>query len=481
MPPSAREHAASVRTPSEEQWLRVSEYLRRERFSLAVDAARGYPDADRLAGTPLLSAAAWRLPAPVPLASIRLEFTPGAPPPVLPDVASVAPFALPTRADGRRYHRYCDVIESLAPPAVFENRPIYRLVAAGLAGPDPWLGFARGRFFDGVNVGGPAGFEYAAAALGVTDRCRYRDAFGDPTNLNVRSSAMATSALTLRYDRATGTATFPMHYRDPALVGHAGGLYQVIPVGIFQPSGEASWNEANDFDLWRGLLREYAEELLGASEEYGSEDAPIDYAAWPLARAMTDALATGQLRAWCLGLGTDPLTFAMDLLAVVVIDAPLYDELFGGLVAGNAEGRVIAPRPFDEGAVKELTTRAPLQAAAAALLTLAHEHRDVLLALQIGQLLLDRADDRGVAGVAGVVEQAKGVSQAERGLQRTGVGVQAPCPRVRMPAARPEAAEVAAAAAPQPGAPLAEVEVPERVIDAGRLPVNDAGELAVVG
>ena len=38
-------------------------------------------------------------------------------------------------------------------------------------------------------------------------------------------------------------------------------------------------------------------------------------------------------------------------LPEVVIDAPRYDELFGGLfgglVAGNAEGWVIAPRPFD--------------------------------------------------------------------------------------------------------------------------------------
>jgi hypothetical protein len=367
-------------SPSEEQWLRVNAYLRGNRYPLAVGAAREYPDAARLAGTPLLAAPAWRLSAPIPLASIRLDFLPQTPLPVLPDLASVAPYTLPTRADGRRYQRYCDVIESLAAPTVFENRPIYRLVSADLSGDNPRLGFARGRFFEGINVGGPAAFEYAASAIGVTDRRAYREAFGDPTNLNVRSSAMATSALTLRYDRATGTATFPTHYRDPALVDHAGGLYQVIPVGIFQPSGEAAWNEENDFDLWRGLLREYAEELLGASEEWGSEDAPIDYAAWTLARAMTDALATGEIRAYCLGLGTDPLTFAMDLLAVVVIDAPLYDELFGAVVADNAEGQVIAPRAFDEAAIKELTTGAPLQAAAAALLTLAHAHRDVLLA-----------------------------------------------------------------------------------------------------
>ena len=366
-------------TASEEQWVRVSDYLSGHRHALAVEAARLYPDAAKLAGTPLLSAPAWRLPAPIPLTSIGLEFRPQTPLPTLPELASVAPFALPTRADGGRYRRYCDVVEALAAPAVFENRPIYRLVAADLAGDRPRLGFARGRFFDGINVGGPAGFEYAAAALGVTGELRYRTAFGDPTNLNVRSSALATSALTLRYDRSTGTATFPMHYRDPALVGHAGGLYQVIPVGIFQPSGEAAWNEANDFDLWRGLLREYAEELLGAPEEYGSERAPIDYARWPLARAMTDGLATGQVRAHCLGLGTDPLTFAMDLLAVVVIDAPLYDELFSGLVSGNAEGRVIAPRVFDEAAIKDLIANTPLQAAAAALLTLACQHRDALL------------------------------------------------------------------------------------------------------
>jgi hypothetical protein len=371
---------SAARSPSEQQWLRVSDYLSGNRYSLAVEAAGEYPHDARLAGTPLLSAPAWRLQGPIPLASIRLEFRPQTPPPALPDLASAAPFALPTRLDGSRYRRYCDVIESLPAPAVFENRPIYRLVAADLAGDEPRLAFARGRFFEGINVGGPAAFEYAASALGVTDRRAYRDAFGDPTNLNVRSSAMATCALTLRYDRATGTATFPMHYRDPALVGHAGGLYQVIPVGIFQPSGEAAWNSGNDFDLWRGLLREYAEELLGASEEYGSEDAPIDYAGWPLARAMTDALATGEIRAYCLGLGTDPLTFAMDLLAAVVIDAPLYDELFGALVADNAEGRVIAPRVFDQAAIKELTTSAPLQAAASALLALAYQHRDVLLA-----------------------------------------------------------------------------------------------------
>jgi hypothetical protein len=404
--------AGTGRTRSEAGWLRVTASLNRDRYRLALRAAADYPADLRVAGTPLLAPPAWRLPAPVPLDAVRLEFRPDAPSPDAPDLAALAPYALPERTDGTRYRRYSEVVAALAAPAVFENRPTYRLLEADLAGAaGPRLAFGRGRFFDGVDAGGAAGHEYAATARGeitsavtgtdaegaghagasavsgaggavrsAAPRRPYRAALGGPVSLARRSATMATSALTLRHDRAAGTAAFPLHHRQPGRVSHAGGLYQVIPVGVFQPSGQAPWNEANDFSLWRGLLREYAEELLGADEDHGSERAPVDYAAWPLARAMTDGLADGRVRAWCLGLGADPLTFALDLLAVVVIDAPLYDDLFGGLVDANAEGRVIKPRPFDEPSVTGLLEEAPLQAAAAALLTLALSHRDTLLA-----------------------------------------------------------------------------------------------------
>lgn len=388
--PARPDVAGAARTPSEAEWLRVADSLSRERYALAVHAAAAYPPDLRVAGTPLLAPPAWRLPAPVPLDAVRLEFRPQEPRPELPDLAALAPYALPERADGTRYRRYSEVVAALAAPAVFENRPAYRLIEADLAGAaGPRLVFGRGRFFDGVDTGGAGAHEYAAGHLGADAsppvaanpgaRCPYRAALGGPFGLTRRSAPMAASALTLRYDRSAGAAAFPLHYRQPGQVSHAGGLYQVIPVGVFQPSGEAPWNEANDFSLWRGLLREYAEELLGADEDHGSERAPIDYAAWPLARAMTDGLADGRVRAWCLGLGADPLTFALDLLAVVVIDAPLYDDLFGELVDANAEGRVIKPRPFDEPSVTELLNSAPLQAAAAALLRLALARRDTLL------------------------------------------------------------------------------------------------------
>ena len=119
-----------------------------------------------MAGTPLLAPPAWRLPAPVPLDTVRLEFRPDAPGPDVPDLAVLAPGALPLRADGTRYRRYSDVIAALAAPSVFENRPTYRLIEADLAGAGgPRLAFGRGRFFDSVDAGGAAGHEYAAAQL----------------------------------------------------------------------------------------------------------------------------------------------------------------------------------------------------------------------------------------------------------------------------------------------------------------------------
>jgi hypothetical protein len=258
-----------------------------------------------------------------------------------------------------------------------------------------------------VDVGGPVAHEFAAAELALprgdgppaTPRgLRLRHAIGDPWDPAARPGAIAADALTLRHDRAAGTASFPLHWRDPARVGHAGGMYQVIPVGIFQPSGEAPWNEANDFDVWRGMLREFAEELLGVDEDHGSERAPIDYDRWPFARAMTDALRDGRIRAYCLGLGADPLTLALDLLTVVVIDAPLFDELFGELAEHNSEGTVLKPRPFDEATITELTTREPVQAAGAALLKLAIAHRDVLLGGLPGRLPRPRRATRTAPG-----------------------------------------------------------------------------------
>ena len=321
------------------EWLRVRGELRAGRHRLAVEAATRYPDVPKLAGTPLLTRPAWVPPHPVPLGDIALSL--GASPP-LPDLPAT---------------HYADTMAEHDAPTVFENRPTYRLLEADLAG-EPRLAFGHGTYFDGIDTGEAAAHEYAAG--GATP---LRDAIGDPTDLTRRPANMAISALTIRRG-ATGP-TFFLHWRDPARVGHAGGLYQVVPVGVFQASGPSP----AEFSLWHFLLREYAEELLGEPER-----SEVDYEAWPFAVAMTAALRAGRIRAHCLGLGVDPLTFATDLLVAVVLDAPVFDELFGAWVAENEEGAV-TEHPFTASAIEGL----PMQAAGAAVVHTALEMFDGLL------------------------------------------------------------------------------------------------------
>jgi hypothetical protein len=366
-------------TLSERDWLTVRSYLTEHRHDLAVDAAEDFPPASRVAGTPLLAAPGWQPPVPVPLRDISLELTDAAPAEVDVEVTTAL---LPQRADGTRYRRYSEVMGELAAPLVFENRATYRLTEADLASRAPRLVFTGGRYFDGIDTGEAAAHEYAAARLGGPAGRRpagLRGRFADPCDLRRRPANLAISTLTLRLDRRAGRASFLLHWRDPAKVGHAGGLYQVIPVGVFQPSGEAPWNRQHDFSLWRCMIREFAEELAGRSEDYASDSAPVDYDSWPFARQLTDALDRGQVRVWCLGLGTDPLTYATDLLTVAVIDSDVFDALFSVTRQRNAEGTILAAREFAAHVIDRSVTGEPVQAAGAALLRLAWRHRETLV------------------------------------------------------------------------------------------------------
>ncbi|MGH3759492.1 hypothetical protein [Actinophytocola sp.] len=313
-----------------DEWLRVRAHLRANRYRLAVEAAARYPNVPKLAGTPLLTRPAWVPPRPVPLGDLAMSL--GASPP-LPDLPAT---------------HYTETMASRDRPAVFENRPTYRLLTATLRG-RPRLEFGHGTYFDSIDTGEAAAHEYAAGPP-----TPLRDAIGDPCDLTRRPANLAVSALTIRLG---DPPTFFLHRRDPARVGHAGGLYQVVPVGVFQASGPAVSEEPAEFSLWNFLLREYAEELLGEPERAG-----VDYGTWPFAVEMTAARRAGRIRAQCLGLGVDPLTFATDLLMSVVIEAPVFDALFGAWVAENEEGAV-TEHPFTATATDGL----PMQAAGAAL------------------------------------------------------------------------------------------------------------------
>src|SRR5260221_9188431 len=225
----------------------------------------------------------------------------------------------PLRADGSRFGCYADALGALSRPALFENRACYRLLDVRTSAGAADLPFGRGRYFEMINICEAAAHEFAAAALAdgspdrppAADELPLRSLIGDPTDLRRRPVMPATCTMVLRADHVSGDAQMILHWRDPARVASGGGMYQVAPVGMFQPSHDAEWNEANDFSLWRSIVRELSEELLGSGEDYQSDTEPINYRRWPLYATLTNARRAGSLRLHCLGPGAPPRSLSI--------------------------------------------------------------------------------------------------------------------------------------------------------------------------
>jgi hypothetical protein len=368
--------------PAVADWRAVRRVLGSRRAELSEVAARQY-GLPRAAGTALLCRSGWLPPKPVPLHEVRLRWEAR---PAAPAAHPAGPLTAHLRPDG--YRTYAEAIGALDRPALFEDRACYRLLDAGPGE----LGFGLCRYFDGVNLGHAAAHELAAAWPDVAmARLPLRAALGDPCDLGRRAATVAVTTLTLRV--GPDGASFLLHWRDPARVNHAGGMYQLVPAGIFQPVTGTPAALRADFSLWRCLVRELSEELLGTSEDYPARGGVLGYRHWPFHQRLAAAAADGGLAVWYLGAGVDPLTLATDLLTVAAFRAGAFDELFGGLVARNAEGSLVtedgsAAIPFTEATVKRLCGGGvPMQPAGAAALRLAWQHRELLL----GELRRTRA------------------------------------------------------------------------------------------
>ncbi|MER7134264.1 hypothetical protein [Streptosporangium saharense] len=350
------------------RWRKVRDHLNGNRHALTRAAALRYPGLGRAGSTHLLTRPGWLPDDPLPFGDVRPVWHDDVPPsPVTGAETPARPF-LPEGSV-----TYARAMAAHGRPKLFENRVCYRLLDVAW----PRLDLGRGHYFDAVDVGEAAAHELARAGLlGLGEGALpFRTLVGDPTNLAGRPTLPAVSVLTLRRDSRTGKATFVLHWRDPARVAHAGGLYQVMPVGVFQPVRAES--EAADLDLWRCVVREYAEEFLGLPELYG---AAFDHDSWPFHLRMEQARAEGAVRPLVLGLGVDPLTFATDVLAVTVFEAEAFDDLLGAVVETNEEGRVVGTAiPFDAAHVARYVNEEPTQAAGAAVLELAWRHRHALL------------------------------------------------------------------------------------------------------
>lgn len=370
------------------RWRDARHELNAHRFELGRVAMRLYEPSLRLGDTGLLATAAWLPPQPVALAGIALAHHDETDPPTVTGTEPETSALRPLQNVAHRYQRYSHAIRDLDQPSLFANRLGYRLLDIEWDRICGRMDFGYTTYFEVIDIYEAVAHETAVAHLkadgGVSGsswrHLRLRRLIGDPFDLDARPVMPSINTLTI-HTSAGGSPSLVLHRRDPARVSVAGGLLHVMPAGMFQPSSIVPAAHQLDFDLWRNVMREYAEEFLGR-EEHGGDGTPIDYDKTAPFPRLQEAYDDGRIRVHCLGVAVDPLTLAVEILTVAVFDGAVYDAVFADMVDRNDEGVVVGTTvPFEEHTVRRLLDRSAhsLAPAAAGCIRLAWDHRWVLL------------------------------------------------------------------------------------------------------
>jgi hypothetical protein len=147
---------------SQKQWRSVRSALKQHRQELSAAAGELYPDVNRVEGTGLLCRQTWLPDAPIELDELQLRWVDNPP---VPQVTAASAESLSVRSlneAGEPFGTYADAISAFDRPALFENRPTYRLLDADLSHLSGRLDLTIGRYFDTIGVGEALAHEFAA-------------------------------------------------------------------------------------------------------------------------------------------------------------------------------------------------------------------------------------------------------------------------------------------------------------------------------
>jgi DNA-binding CsgD family transcriptional regulator len=252
----------------------------------------------------------------------------------------------PDAPDGSRIDRYSDAITAYDHPkesSLWANNLSYRLTQLDRTVNRGFhLMVARMNYFDGHDCWAALEYEsLARLAAGESIAGPYRQAMGDPFQLAKRNVAVGLSVLTVRRDPELGN-TFYLHLRgkeDATLPN----MYGALPAGEFQPASKGPGAFERDLSLWKCILREYAEEMLGYPVYVPHGNAP-NYGEEIL--RLNSELGEG-VQPYILDFGLDPVTLKAGFRIACIIDAEVFDVVFPDMVSETPEGEVLSPDQDD--------------------------------------------------------------------------------------------------------------------------------------
>jgi hypothetical protein len=319
---------------------------------------------------PVLAKAGWILDGPQDVGKIDINLRPD------PDDPSISRLRDASRAlrglSLAGNMTYSEAIRDVNPNTQYFNGIIYRPVGLDADGSAPLsMTFGVARYFDYLDTSEVLAYEATLQPnnLGVRRRIT------DPFDLTNRVASLG--VLTLTIQRSPSGATFIMHKRSGNFaVGDA--LYHVVPAGEFTPADVGPAAIRADFELWRNIVREYAEELLDIPDAQGTGGRRLDYEHEYPYQEMVQAIRDDRFRLYTFGLALDPLTFKPELLTAAVIDKTVFDKIFRAQLPATEEGVVIEDIPFTEENVRDYIDAPTTRHGAKACLTLAWQYRDEL-------------------------------------------------------------------------------------------------------
>jgi hypothetical protein len=383
---------------SQREWIETRRVLNRHRAELADVLAETYPQVTEIAHTGLISKPGWIPPSPVPLRSLTLSLNEQARDPILTGGEEETQHVRPRKSSTHWYRKYTDAMGDLARPHQFHSLPSWRLLEPPVDLYSRPMEFGPTMYFEALDVCEALAHEAAKACVnhGRWDPSKFdpaklpfRNRISDPFDLGRRAVLPAIGTLLIRND--SDNPQFLLERRSKERVAIAGDMLQVIPSGAFQPSGYG--RSAQDFDLWKNILREFAEELLGYPE-YGAHR-HVNYDEEPFAHLRREYDA-GNLRVFFLGVAMDALTLWGEILTVIVMRPDAFDSLARTFTVVTPDGEMetqtlrgkgstphkIKLRPFNYKQISELLEGVGdirLAPAGAGCLVLSWKHRDLLL------------------------------------------------------------------------------------------------------
>lgn len=371
-----RRHA---REQSADHFVRTVHYIREKSVELNRRVLLAQPDI-RTGSVPMLARPDWILAEPWSLDQVRLRREKPTDSTSLDRARSRARRQMPRRADGSFYTGYSQALGELAGMDHLYNGRNYRLMDISVLDGEMELSCTNGWYFDHLDTGTVLAYESASRYLAKRRILRgpYRRFLRDPFDFRRRGSGLGVNTLTIRQD-ANGAGFF-LHQRKGGFVAEGPESFHVVPAGEFTPSDRSLQALEDDFDLWRNIMREYAEEFLDVEEAYGRGGRTLDFDTEFPFRELQAARLNRQLRVYVLGIGIDPLDWKPELLTVCIFEAATFDSIFEEMVPDGKEGVIlVGPQgkgiPFTESAVRQYVEDSNMPNPGASCLKLAWCHR----------------------------------------------------------------------------------------------------------